>query len=93
MKLIRFFEEDTKIRFANIDASACKDTFIASPLPHMQRPKEMLFDLVADPAERVNLIDVPEYADAYDELSALLDQHMIDTNDPMLNGKLELSDP
>lgn len=93
MKLIRFFEADTKIRFANIDASACKNAFLTSPLPHMQRAKEMLFDLVADPAERINLIGVPEYADTYDELSALLDQHMIETNDPMLEGKLELRDP
>ncbi len=93
MKLIRFFEDDTKIRLANIDASACKDTFISSPLYKLQRPKDMLFDLVADPAERVNLVEVDEYSADYRELSDMLEQHMKDTDDPLLNGKLELRDP
>ncbi len=93
MKLIRFFEDDTRIRWPNIDASACKDTFFSSPLAHMPRPKELLFDLVADPAERVNLIGVREYADVYNKLSSLLTQHMKQTDDPLLNGPLELRDP
>lgn len=92
-KLIRFFEEDTKIRFPNIDASACKDTFLSSPFAHMQRPREMLFDLIADPCERVNLVNEPEYRDLYLELSAILDEHMKETNDPLLQGPLELRDP
>lgn len=93
MKLIRFFEEDTKIRWPNIDASPCKTTFYSSPLSHMARPKELMFDLVADPAERVNLIGLPEYQDAYNELSSLLTKHMEATDDPLLNGPLELRDP
>lgn len=93
MKLIKFFEEDTKIRWPNIDASACKNTFYSSPLTHLKRPKELLFDLVADPAERINLAGVPEYAEIYNKLSSLLTQHMIDTDDPLLNGPLELRDP
>ena len=59
----------------------------------MPRPKELLFDLVADPAERVNLIGVQEYADVYNKLSSLLTQHMKQTDDPLLNGPLELRDP
>lgn len=93
MKLIRFFEDDTRIRWPNIDASACKNTFCSSPLSHMQRPHELLFDLVADPTERVNLVDDPQYAEAYNKLSYLLTQHMIDTDDPLLRGPLELRDP
>lgn len=93
MKYIRFFEEDRKIRLPNIDASACKDTFVSTPFHKMQRPKEMLFDLAADPAERVNLIGVAEYAEEHERLSALLDEQMKATNDPLLQGKLELRDP
>jgi arylsulfatase A-like enzyme len=93
MKYIRFFEDDRRIRLPNIDASACKDTFISTPFHKMQRPKEMLFDLAADPAERVNLIGVPEYAAEYERLSALLDEQMKATDDPLLAGKLELRDP
>ena len=92
-KLIRFYEDDRKIRFANIDASACKDTFLTSPLPHLQRSREMLFDLIADPSERINLIDVPEYRETYNRLSALLDHQMEATDDPLLNGPLFLRDP
>ena len=93
MKYIRFFEDDRRIRLPNIDASACKDTFISTPFHKMQRPKEMLFDLAADPAERVNLIGVPEYAAEYERLSALIDEQMKATDDPLLAGKLELRDP
>ncbi len=93
MKLIRFFEDDTRIRWPNIDASACKDTFYSSPLSHIPRPQELLFDLVADLAERVNLIGLPEYVEIYNELSSLLTKYMEETNDPLLNGPLELRDP
>lgn len=93
MKLIRFFEEDTKIRLPNIDASASKDTFISSPLHALQRPHEMLFDLAADPAERINLTGVPEYAEIYEVLSDTLHRHMVETQDPLLEGRLELRDP
>lgn len=93
MKLIRFFEDDRVIRLANTDASACKETFISTPFHKLQRPKEMLFDLLADPAERVNLIGVPEYEDEYMKLSALLQEQMLKTNDPLLEGRLELRDP
>ena len=93
MKLIRFFEDDTKIRWPNIDASACKDTFYSSPLSHLARPKELMFDLVADPTERVNLMGFSEYAEEYSKLSFLLTKHMEETEDPLLHGPLELRDP
>lgn len=72
-KLIRFYDKDTVIRRPNIDDSASKTAFLSSPLPHLPREREMLFDLVADPCERVNVIGLPEYADVYAELSAALD--------------------
>ena len=52
-----------------------------------------MFDLVADPAERVNLIGIPEYAEVYSKLSLLLTKHMEEAEDPLLRGPLELRDP
>lgn len=91
-KLIRFYEDDTAIRPANIDDSACKDAFLAAPAARLPRRRELLFDLAADPAERHNLIDEPAYAEVYARLSAALDAHMRDTDDPLCNGPVPLRD-
>lgn len=92
IKLIRLYDGDTVIRQPNIDDSSSKTVFLSSPLPHLPRRREMLFDLVADPCERVNVIDLPEYADIYAKLSAALDEHMRETEDPLLYGPVEQRD-
>ena len=46
------------------------------------RVPEELYDMVADPLERTNLVDDPAYAD----LSARLDQHMSKTADTRLGS-------
>jgi arylsulfatase A-like enzyme len=43
-----------------------------------------LYDLVSDPWELHNLIDVPEAKPAKDELLGLMREHMLRLNDPML---------
>lgn len=91
-KLIRFYEDDTVIRHPNIDTSASKDCFLSTPLSHLPRRREMLFDLIADPCERINVIDLPEYAEVYAELSAQLDEHMKVTQDPLLHGPVAQQD-
>ena len=45
------------------------------------RPPEELFDLEADPTEKVNAIDDPALADVLDELRAALDAHLVATDD------------
>ena len=91
-KLIRYFDTDLSPRFPNIDRSAAKDAYLSSKLAHMPMVHEQLFDLVGDPCERINLVDHPEYADVYAELSAVLDEHMRATDDPLLYGQVELRD-
>ena len=91
-KLIRYFDTDLSPRFPNIDRSAAKDAYLSSKLAHMPMVREQLFDLVGDPCERINLVDVPEYADVYAELSSVLDEHMRATDDPLLYGQVELRD-
>lgn len=91
-KLIRFYEEDTAIRPANIDDSPSKEAFLAAPVSRLPRRREMLFDLAADPTERQNLIDEPAYAGVYAMLAAALDEHMRETDDPLLQGPIPLRD-
>lgn len=45
------------------------------------RPPEELFDLEADPIEKVNLVDDPSMAEVLDELRGVLDAHLVATND------------
>ena len=85
-KLIRFFDGGNEFRSANIDAGTAKTLYISTKLSHLPKPKDLFFDLYADPAERVNLADVPEYAEEYSRhLDALL-KWQKQTDDPLLRG-------
>ena len=90
MKYIRLFDEDTHKPLVNIGDHEAKDAYLTSKLPHLPRKREFLFDLVADPMERINLVDVPEYREEYEELSRVLHQWMVDTNDPLLRGPIPM---
>lgn len=57
----------------------------------LPRVREELYDLSADPHERVNLAADPSYRNQLVKLSLLLDKHMEETNDHML-GKEFLAD-
>lgn len=91
-KLIRRFDTDLSPRFPNIDRSAAKDAYLCSRYAHKPHVREQLYDLVADPCERIDLVNDPDYADVYAELSAALDEHMKQTDDPLLQGQVELRD-
>lgn len=90
MKYIRLFDEDTHKPLVNIGDHEAKDVYLTSKLPRLPRKREFLFDLVADPMERINLVDVPEYRAEYEELSRVLHQWMVDTHDPLLNGPIPM---
>jgi len=53
------------------------------------RPMEELYDLENDPNEMNNIIDNSEYADVAYELRTKLNDWMINTDDPLLEGKVE----
>lgn len=89
MKLIRIYEP-LKKPLANIGMHASRDIYLTSKLPYIPRVSVYLYDLIADPEERINLAAVPEYQTDLTELSAVLDQWMQDTDDPLLKGPVSL---
>lgn len=52
------------------------------------RPREELYDIVADPHETRNLVPDPAYARIRRELAAAVNQWMIASNDPLLRGPI-----
>jgi len=54
--------------------------------PFPKPPPEELYDLVADPLERKNVVDDPAYADTLAGLRARLREMMERTNSPLLTG-------
>jgi arylsulfatase A-like enzyme len=90
-KYIRYFGEFDRLVRPNMDWCASKDFLLEQGLldqPHT--PSEMLFDLYADPAERVNLIANPAYAVIRTDLTTRLQRWMEATDDPLLQGVVPL---
>ncbi|MHA1268403.1 MAG: sulfatase family protein [Candidatus Helarchaeota archaeon] len=52
------------------------------------KPKEELYDLINDPLEKNNLIKNPKYKSIANKLRSKLQNWMIETNDPILNGTI-----
>lgn len=88
-KLIRYYDETyLKMNLSNIDESMTKDYFMDHGLQDRTKYKEALYDMIYDQGERNNVIDDETYASIRVELSKKLDQHMMDTNDPLLKGEI-----
>ncbi|TVQ22856.1 MAG: hypothetical protein EA382_11280 [Spirochaetaceae bacterium] len=87
-KYIRYFDDDMDLVVKpNIDDGYSKQFLMRNGLLEAGHdPKEMLFDLYFDPAERENRVDHPGYQDVRTELSTRLESWMTQTNDPLLNG-------
>jgi arylsulfatase A-like enzyme len=79
-----------KINLSNIDESQPKDFLMKHGLAEKHKYQEGLFDLYYDPEEQNNLCANPNYAKIKTELKAKLDEHLIETNDPILKGPLPL---
>lgn len=52
-KLIRFYDGGELKKAPNVDESAAKKLYFSTPLSRMPKPREMFFDLAADPGENV----------------------------------------
>jgi N-sulfoglucosamine sulfohydrolase len=70
----------------NCDDSPSKEVCIAHGWHRRLVPREALYDLFFDPGEAHNLIDDAEYANVAADLRERVEQWMLDTDDPLLDG-------
>ncbi len=88
-KYIRYYDKDyLNINFSNIDDSVAKTLFMDNGLKQYKKYSEALYDLMYDQGERNNVINNVQYKKIAQEMSAKLDKHMKDNNDPLLHGKI-----
>jgi len=82
----RFDEEYSTYVLPNIADSPSKQFLLDHGLGDRDRPREALYDLYLDPAERDNLVDDPDHAAVHDDLASRLEAWMRRTDDPLLDG-------
>lgn len=86
-KYIRYFDDFDQVVKPNIDDGHSKQYLLRHGLAEARHdPAEMLFDLVFDPAERINLAGSPDHAAIRAEMAARLESWMRATEDPLLAG-------
>ena len=86
-KYIRRFGDFEKYVPANIDAGGSKDFLMDEGLMEHLPPREQLFDLSMDAAERNNLVEAPEYKAVLEDMRTRLDKFMEDTDDFAKSGQ------
>ena len=83
-KYIKRFGDRDKIVLPNCDEGFSKNVW----MEHQDWPyaREMLYDLIYDPAESNNLTENQKYEEVLKDLRRQLDDWMHKTNDPLLQG-------
>ncbi|MCT4598966.1 MAG: sulfatase [Vallitalea sp.] len=89
-KYIKYYDDYLKINQSNIDSSLTKTFYVENGLSNQRKYKEALYDLYYDPLEKNNLIDVEEYKEIIENLRLRLTNHLVETNDYILDGPIEL---
>lgn len=85
-KYIRRYSTYERPMPSNTDDSPEKELLAAGGYYDRPQPRELLFDLVCDPMERINLAEKPEYRDTLFQLRARLERWMEETDDPLRRG-------
>lgn len=90
-KYIRFFDEEyLKINKSNIDNSPIKEFYAENDLDKITKDSECLYDLYYDVYEKNNLVHNENYQKELAYMREKLDNFMEKTNDPLLNGPIEI---
>jgi len=90
-KYIRFFDSEyLRLNMSNIDNSTVKDFFMANDLESIKKEEECLYDLYYDVHEKNNLANKPGFSEILNEMRKKLDELMIRTKDPLLNGPINI---
>ena len=85
-KYVRRFDDYPFHVLPNCDDSPSKDAYLQRGWATRPVARERLHDLFFNPGEGRNSIEDPAYADVVVDLRARLEQWMVDTEDPLLNG-------
>lgn len=85
-KYIRRFDDYPYPVLPNCDDSPSKEAYLARGWARRRVSREALYDLFFNPGEGRNVIAEPEYAEIAAELRERLEQWMIETDDPLLDG-------
>jgi len=85
-KYIRRYGDRLTPVLPNCDDGPTKDLFVARGWAEQRLPREALYDLVFDPAERNNLAGDPAMRGVLGDMSRRLDGWMAETDDPLLAG-------
>ncbi len=85
-KYVRRFDDYPYPVLANCDESPSKDAYLARGWATRPVARERLHDLFFNPGEGRNSIDDPDYVDVVRDLRARLEDWMVQTNDPLLEG-------
>ncbi|MDN5727532.1 MAG: sulfatase [Propionibacteriales bacterium] len=74
---------DGQQRLANTDQSAARSVWEAAGGAERAVPPELLFDLLTDPLELVDVATDPAHRSPLNEMRGRLDQWLVDTDDPL----------
>ncbi|MHA6480924.1 sulfatase family protein [Paenibacillus sp. strain BS8-2] len=89
-KYVKRFGGYTLPVLANMDDSLSKETLLSHGIKEAEVEQEQLFDLILDPAERVNRFGDSRYAAVQADLMKRLDSWMRETNDPLVAGEVPI---
>lgn len=91
-KYIRRFDEYPHPVLANCDDSETKKLLVEAGWGKQVVPEEQLYDLVLDPQERHSVAGDPAQADVLAEMRERLESWMRETDDPLLDGRIDPPD-
>lgn len=91
-KYLRFFDESwLRVNQSNVDGSTVKNYYEEHfGLADVTKDAECLYDLAYDTFETNNVVGDPRYAEVLENMRSRLDGFMRRTNDPLLEGPIEV---